>query len=79
MPSHKKKLIFLIIFNLAISLIVANKITNVLFNNILLEIPTYLIIASISFTILSYISHKIWAPIISVKNLKLTRILKKKL
>ena len=79
MPSHKKKLIFLIIFNLAISLIVANKITNVLFNNILLEIPTYLIIASISFTILSYIPHKIWAPIISVKNLKLTRILKKKL
>ena len=105
MPSHKKKILSIIIFNLAISLIVANKITNLIFNNILLEIPTYLITAGISFTILSVIAHKIWKPTIktnkpnvsspiikkedniiikeqsseTVKNLKLTRILKKKL
>ena len=60
MPSKKKKIFSIIILNLVISLIIANKVTNLLFNNILLEVPTYLVIAGTSFTILSVISHKIW-------------------
>ena len=60
MPSKKKKIISIIVLNLTLSLILANKITAQISYELLPKISIYMAISFVSFSTLTFISHKFW-------------------